>query len=1152
MFSITANGAGVVGTATQNISDNQSVTYTVKHGTYSVSETVPAGWSLTGNTCNDLTINGNTSLVSGVPTVSCTLTNTKLSKITVVKDAVPNSPQDFVFSSGGNLGGFILDDDSDATRSNQQEFSGLLPGSYSFSETTVNGWDLTGLTCTGTGVQFSANGATVNVTLGAGQNITCTFTNTQRGSISGIKFNDLNGNGVYDQGEPALSGWNIFIDTNNDGILDGNELSTFTDGDGLYSFLMLQPTTYNLAEVMQNGCVQTLSPGSVTVGAGENVTDQNFGNFQNGSIAGYKFNDINGDGQKQTDEPKLSGWTINLLNDNEDQDSLMNNVVESKVTDQNGEFSFTNVPKGVYQVCEVQQSGWAQTLPAAGTCYTVTIDESGETNPNTIFGNQGRASITIKKNVDTDGDGTANDLNSAEWNFDINGEGNYVTGSTIEVPAGQHTVKEVQKTDYHFVSVSCTNDRQVTQAEEFTVTVNPGDSITCTYLNARDTGTIKVVKNIVPSNDTGTFNLLINGEIKATVAMETFDKSTGEVKVPTGTHTVSETGAFGTDLNDYIKEISGACDSTGSVTVAKDENKECYITNTRKATINVTKNAVPNDPQDFNFEIREFNFEFEPIEDVMFNTSVLDEEILPVLPDTFEKEFTLDDDDDPTLPNTEETSGLTPGWYEIEEFEVEGWDLTGVECNDEPVLYRESLQTLDYNGEYENGVDNPRLVNVGTGDVVASTFTNVKRGSVTIIKDAEEYSDTEFPFSHNFDGKESEDFVLIDDGENEALAEKKFSNVKPGEYWFEEGEVDGWELDEIVCDNEYDGEFDEKISPRSLNTSEDEWVDEYEDEEEYYDRYWVNVRPGEDVTCTVYNDLLEPELTVIKEVINNSGNNQQPSDFTYNVVSGPNGETRLENIPANIQGPYILDPGQYEVTENEAVGYTTTYSESCKGTINYGDSVICYITNDDNPPVLNITKSNNRPNPTTVGDVVTYTLEVTVPEDSGIVFDTQVNDLPPDNFEYVAGSYTANSNERGNLKTAGVTTPPTYASPGQWQLGDMKPGEKVTLTYQATISNVVTPGTYPDIAFAVGAASSDSEESGEVLSNMTVASTPFVGTQVAVASPVVASVFTAPEVLARTGSYFPALLAVIPALMLGIGLLIYKRSRRLEREGGQR
>ena len=79
------------------------------------------------------------------------------------------------------------------------------------------------------------------------------FGNQQLGEIHGTKWNDLNGNGVWDAGEPALAGWTIYLDTNHNGQLDAGEPSTVTDAQGNYAFTNLIPGQYTVAEVVQPG-----------------------------------------------------------------------------------------------------------------------------------------------------------------------------------------------------------------------------------------------------------------------------------------------------------------------------------------------------------------------------------------------------------------------------------------------------------------------------------------------------------------------------------------------------------------------------------------------------------------------------------------------------------------------------------------------------------------------------------------------------------------------------------------------------------------------------------------------------------------------------------------------------------------------------------
>lgn len=55
-------------------------------------------------------------------------------------------------------------------------------------------------------------------------------------TIQGTVFNDLNGDGVRQAGEPGLVGWTVFRDTNRNGVLDSGETSSTTDSNGVYAF----------------------------------------------------------------------------------------------------------------------------------------------------------------------------------------------------------------------------------------------------------------------------------------------------------------------------------------------------------------------------------------------------------------------------------------------------------------------------------------------------------------------------------------------------------------------------------------------------------------------------------------------------------------------------------------------------------------------------------------------------------------------------------------------------------------------------------------------------------------------------------------------------------------------------------------------------
>jgi uncharacterized repeat protein (TIGR01451 family) len=84
--------------------------------------------------------------------------------------------------------------------------------------------------------------------------------NTEKVStITGVKFGDTDGDGVKDAGEVGLAGWTIFIDSNENGVLDTGERSTVTDADGVFRFAGVGTSleSVRIDEVLQAGWVQT-------------------------------------------------------------------------------------------------------------------------------------------------------------------------------------------------------------------------------------------------------------------------------------------------------------------------------------------------------------------------------------------------------------------------------------------------------------------------------------------------------------------------------------------------------------------------------------------------------------------------------------------------------------------------------------------------------------------------------------------------------------------------------------------------------------------------------------------------------------------------------------------------------------------------------
>ena len=98
-----------------------------------------------------------------------------------------------------------------------------------------------------------------------------------------------------------------------------------------------------------------------------------------GSITGIKYNDLNCNGQQDSNEPGLPDWEISLC----DQ---AGNPITSAMTDAAGYYTFPDLDPGTYTVKEVQQPRWSQSQPANGGNYTIGLLPKG-VQANVDFGN---------------------------------------------------------------------------------------------------------------------------------------------------------------------------------------------------------------------------------------------------------------------------------------------------------------------------------------------------------------------------------------------------------------------------------------------------------------------------------------------------------------------------------------------------------------------------------------------------------------------------------------------------------------------------------------------------------------------------------------------------------------------------------------------
>ena len=175
-------------------------------------------------------------------------------------------------------------------------------------------------------------------------------------NVTGEVYNDLNGNGNLDPGEPGLQGWTVNL---------SNQAGNTRRHDHQRRQRQLrvrQPVPRHLHR--RGGLAERLDPDPA--GQSEllpfaterrtNIAGLNFGNFKAITVTGNVYNDLDGNGLKGSGEPGLQGWTVEL------EDSS-GNVLAAVLTDANGNYAFTGVGGGTYEVAEVVQTNWVQTQP---------------------------------------------------------------------------------------------------------------------------------------------------------------------------------------------------------------------------------------------------------------------------------------------------------------------------------------------------------------------------------------------------------------------------------------------------------------------------------------------------------------------------------------------------------------------------------------------------------------------------------------------------------------------------------------------------------------------------------------------------------------------------------------------------------------------
>jgi Tol biopolymer transport system component/agmatine/peptidylarginine deiminase len=825
---------------------------------YSVSETVPSGWDQTSATCDNGSAVSNINVANG-QTVTCTFTNRKRGSVVIVKDSQPNDAQDFSFAAGGGLSptSFQLDDDSDPGLTNTRTFSNLIPGSgYSVSETVPSGWDQSSATCD--------NGSAVsNINVANGQTVTCTFVNKKRGTLVIVEDSvPNNGQDFSFTASGGLSPTSFVLDDDNNPQLSNTQTFSSLVARNGYAVSVASVSGWDL----QSATCSNGSPVSnIDVTPGQTITCT-FVNQKRGSIAIVKDAQPN-DAQDFTFNTG-GGLGVSSFQLDDDSDGTLSNT--HNISDV--------VPASGYSVSEVVPSGWDQSSATCNDGSPVSnISVSAGESVTCTFVNQKRGSIVVVKDAQpndaqdfsfTAGGG----LSPTSFQLDDDSDPTLSNTRTFAslLPASGYSLSETVPSGWDQSSATCDNGSAVSN-----VTVSPGQTVTCTFVNKKR-GSIVVVKDAQP-NDAQDFSFTAGGGLSPTSfqldddADPTLSNTRTFANVPAaGGYSLSETVPSGWD------QTAATCDNgnaVSSITVAAGQTVTCTFTNRKRGTIVVVKDAQPDDSQDFDFTAGG-----------------------GLSPGS----FTLDDDANPTLSNTQTLANVVPGsGYSISESVPSGWDQTAATC--------------------DNG-DAISSITVAAGQTVTCTFTNRKRGTIVVVKDAQPDDSQDFDFTAG-GGLSPGSFTLDDDANPTLSNTQTLANVVPGSgYSISESVPSGWDQTAATCDN------GDAISS-------------------------ITVAAGQTVTCT-FTNRKRGTIVVVKDA---QPDDSQDFDFTAGGGLSPGSFTLDDDANptlSNTQTFANVVPGSgYSISESVPSGWTQSSATCDDGSppgniaVSAGETVTCTFVN---------------------------------------------------------------------------------------------------------------------------------------------------------------------------------------------------------------
>ena len=769
-----------------------SGTYLVKPGTaVTITEREPVvadgglAWyldSIEGGTV-DLAKRKTTLTTVAGQTVTATFTNSQKGRIVVIKE-VEGTTADatFGFAADWTTGTPLIDGGEfsittaaagDGTIRGEQTFTEVDPGEYSLSEIAPDGFDLTNVVCSdpdqGTVV---GDDLAATIDLDAGETVTCTFTNTQRGKI------ELDKDTVpadYDQD----FGFTI---TGPGGYSEDVTLNDSTDDEAApWSTGLIKPGEYTITEDAVNGWTLT----AVTVN-GETYTAVNGAvtvTLKPGDVVRVVVTNT-ATPTELTVAKQVDGiadgfaWSFDFTVTGPN-DYAKTETISSEAGDP---VTFTDlVPGATYTLTEGQVEGWTQGAPVC-----TVADDDGTALPDAdakLDGFQFLAEPGLKisceftntaKPAELELEKTVAGYDGTEWSFDFSltpavgdddgartvTQDNPTASWTGLIPGTQYTLIETVPEGWTADAPTCDVDDEEADIDGIQFTAQPGQKISCTVTNTAEPATITVVKTTDGGDGAFDFELKSLDTDEVRTITVTTDGGTGSTTlegiVPGSRWSIRElvpdTGWTAGDLTGTVTGVDGETRDidVDDFVLNPGDALSLAITNTAHGEIIVIKNV---EGADTGFD---------------FTGSWLDGD----------GGFTITTEDG---VGSASFGDLKPGTYTLTELPIDGYDGLTMSC----------VETTERTASSVEGLTGTLALD--PGETITCTVSNAEWGVIVVDKQTKPAgSDASFDFGlagGDVDGS----FSLTDD------ADPYVQRVAPGDYTVTETPLDGWMLTDASC-----------------------------------------------------------------------------------------------------------------------------------------------------------------------------------------------------------------------------------------------------------------------------------------------------------------------------------------------------------------